>query len=135
MSIELVVYLAAVGLGIGLLIWRLGRSAERPGTDVGNPWLAAGFSLHDELTLFVQAGMPPLAALQTATINPARYLGALDSLGTIAEGKIADLVLLDANPLDDIRNTRRIRAVIVNGCILTRAALDSLLATVRVGTH
>ncbi len=105
------------------------------GTDVGNPWLAAGFSLHDELTLFVQAGMPPLAALQTATINPARYLGALDSLGTIAEGKIADLVLLDANPLDDIRNTRRIRAVIVNGCILTRAALDSLLATVRVGTH
>ena len=105
------------------------------GTDVGNPWLAAGFSIHDELALFVQAGMPPLAALQTATINPARYLGALDSLGTIAEGKIADLVLLDANPLDDIRNTRRIRAVIVNGGILTRAALDSLLATVRVGTH
>ena len=105
------------------------------GTDVGNPWLVAGFSLHDELALFVQAGMPPLAALRTATINPARYFGALDSLGTIAEGKIADLVLLDANPLDDIRNTRRIRSVIVNGRLLTRAALDSLLATVRVRTR
>jgi imidazolonepropionase-like amidohydrolase len=105
------------------------------GTDVGNPWLVAGFSLHDELALFVHAGVTPLAALQAATINAARYLGALDSLGTIAEGKIADLVLLDANPLDDIRNTRRIRAVIVDGRFLTRAALDSLLATVRVRTR
>ncbi|MDP9202022.1 MAG: amidohydrolase family protein [Gemmatimonadota bacterium] len=102
------------------------------GSDVGNPWLVPGYSLHDELALFVQAGMPPLAALQTATINPARYLGALDSLGTIAEGKIADLVLLDGNPLNDIRNTRRIRAVIANGRLLTRPALDSLLGTVQV---
>ena len=101
------------------------------GTDVGNPWLVAGFSLHDQLALFVKAGMPPLAALQTATINPARYFGALDSLGTIAAGKIADLVLLDGNPLNDIRNTRRIRAVVANGRLLHRAALDSLLATVR----
>ncbi len=73
--------------------------------------------------------MSPLAALQTATINPARYLGALDSLGTVAEGKIADLVLLDANPLQDVRNVDRIRAVVANGRLLTRAALDSLLAT------
>ncbi|HUR94414.1 MAG TPA: amidohydrolase family protein [Gemmatimonadales bacterium] len=105
------------------------------GSDLGNPWLVAGYSLHDELALFVQAGMPPLAALQTATINPARYLGALDSLGTIAEGKIADLVLLDGNPLDDIRNTDRIRAVIVNGRLLTRTALDSLLAAMQVTTR
>jgi imidazolonepropionase-like amidohydrolase len=105
------------------------------GSDVGNPWLVAGYSLHDELALFVQAGMPPLAALQTATINPARYLGTVDSLGTIAEGKIADLVLLDGNPLDDIRNTDRIRAVIVNGRLLTRAALDSLLAAMQVTTR
>lgn len=96
---------------------------------------APGYSLHDELALFVQAGMPKLAALQTATVNPAHYLGALDSLGTVSEGKIADLVLLDANPLDDIRNTSRIRAVIVNGRLLTRTALDSLLATVRQQTH
>jgi imidazolonepropionase-like amidohydrolase len=105
------------------------------GTDLGNPWIVAGYSIHDELALFVQAGMPSLAALQTATINPARYFGALDSLGTIAEGRIADLVLLDANPLDDIRNTRRIRAVVVNGHLLTRAALDSLLATVQRRAH
>ena len=101
------------------------------GTDVGNPWLIAGFSLQDELAIFGQAGMPPLAALQTATINPARYFGALDSLGTIAAGKIADLVLLDGNPLKDVRNTRRIRAVVANGRFLTRAALDSLLSAIR----
>ena len=101
------------------------------GTDVGNPWLVAGYSLHDELALFVQAGMAPLAALESATIEPARYLGALDSLGTVATGKIADLVVLDANPLQDIRNLDRIRAVIVNGRLLTRATLDSLLASVR----
>jgi imidazolonepropionase-like amidohydrolase len=100
------------------------------GSDVGNPWLVPGFSLHEELALYVEAGMPPLAALQAATINPARYLGALDSLGTIAEGKLADLVLLDGNPLKDIRNARRISAVIANGRVLTRPALDSLLATV-----
>jgi imidazolonepropionase-like amidohydrolase len=105
------------------------------GSDVGNPWLVAGYSLHDELALFVKAGMPSLAALQTATINPARYLGTLDSLGTIAEGKIADLVVLDGNPLDDIRNTDHPRAVIVNGRLLTRDALDSLLATVRAMSH
>jgi imidazolonepropionase-like amidohydrolase len=101
------------------------------GTDVGNPWLVAGYSLHAELGIFVQAGMPPLAALQTATINPARYLGALDSLGTIEQGKIADLVILDADPLVDIRNVDRIRAVVLNGRLLTRSVLDSLLAVAR----
>jgi len=105
------------------------------GSDVANPWLIAGYSLHDELALFVQAGMSPLAALQTATINPARYLGALDSLGTVVEGKIADLVLLDANPLEDVRNVDRIRAVVANGRLLTRAALDSLLVTARQRTR
>ncbi len=102
------------------------------GTDVGNPWRVAGFSLPGELAVFVQAGMPPLAALQTATINPAKYFGAIDSLGTVAEGKIADLVVLDANPLEDIRNTTRIRAVVVNGRLLTRAAIDSMLAAAEV---
>jgi len=79
--------------------------------------------------------MTPIAALQTATINPARYLGALDSLGTIEQGKIADLVLLDANPLADIRNVDRIRAVVVNGRLLTRSVLDSLLAVARARTR
>lgn len=98
------------------------------GSDVGNPYIFPGFSLHEELALLVEAGLTPMEALQTATRNPARFLGASDSLGTIEAGKMADLVLLDANPLENIRNTRKIRAVIVNGRYLDRAALDKLLA-------
>lgn len=72
-------------------------------------------SLHEELALFVNAGLTPKEALRAATVNPAQFLKAEDSLGTIEPGKLADLVLLDANPLDDIKNTTRIRAVGVNG--------------------
>jgi imidazolonepropionase-like amidohydrolase len=96
------------------------------GTDVGNPLLIPGYSLHRELELLVRAGLTPLAALQAATINPARFLNATDSLGTVAPGKLADLVLLDADPLAAIANTRRIRAVVVNGRLLDRAALDTM---------
>jgi imidazolonepropionase-like amidohydrolase len=74
-----------------------------------------GLTLHEELALLVEAGLTPMEALQTATRNPAEYLNKLDSLGTIEKGKLADLVLLDANPLEDIRNTRKIRAVIIGG--------------------
>ncbi len=99
------------------------------GTDVDNtfPFLFFGFSLHDELALLVKGGLTPLAALQSATLNPARFLGREQELGTIAEGKLADLVLLDANPLDDIRNTKRIAAVVVNGRYLSRPELNTLL--------
>jgi hypothetical protein len=97
------------------------------GTDLGNPSVTPGFSLHDELALFVDGGMTPLDALRTATLNPARYLAATDTMGSIAGGKVADIVLLDANPLDDIRNTMRIHAVIVNGRVLDRARLDGLI--------
>jgi hypothetical protein len=100
------------------------------GTDVSNSYLYPGFSLHDELALFVRAGLTPMEALQTATTNPARYLGLSDSLGTIEKGKIADLVLLEANPLEEIRNTQRIAAVVLNGRLLDRSKLDSLLADV-----
>lgn len=86
-----------------------------------------GFSLHTELEYFVQAGLTPLRALQTATLNPARFLGLQEQLGTVRQGKLADLVLLDANPLEDIRNTRKITAVILNGRLLLRADLDALL--------
>lgn len=92
-----------------------------------------GFALQRELTLLVENGLTPLQALQAATINPARYLGATDSLGTIAPGKLADLVLLDGNPLTDIHNTQRIRAVIANGRVFDRAALDELLRDVARG--
>jgi len=98
------------------------------GTDVGNPYCFPGFSLHDELGLLVQTGLTPIEALQSATINPARFLGKEQEIGTVEEGKIADLVLLDANPLQDISNTQRINAVVVNGRLLDRAALDALLA-------
>jgi imidazolonepropionase-like amidohydrolase len=84
-------------------------------TDVGIPMLVPGISLHEELVLLVEAGLTPLEALRAATLNPARVLGSADSLGTIEAGKLADLVLLDANPLADIGNTRRIRAVIADG--------------------
>jgi len=89
--------------------------------------MIAGFCVHDELATMVRGGMTPLAALQTATINPARYLGRETASGTVAPGRSADLVVLDANPLDDIANLRRIRAVVAAGRFLDRRALDQLL--------
>ena len=101
------------------------------GSDSPNPYVYPGFSLHDELGLLVRAGLTPAEALRTATINPAGFLGLTDSLGTVAQGKVADLVLLDANPLSDIANTKRIRAVIQGGRLLKRSALDTMLARAR----
>jgi Amidohydrolase family len=97
-------------------------------TDVGIPAVIPGISLHEELVLLVKAGLTPLEALRTATLNPARVFGMKDSLGTIETGKVADLVLLDANPLEDIANTQRIRAVVADGRLYRRADLDRLLA-------
>ncbi|MGB0035616.1 MAG: amidohydrolase family protein [Candidatus Acidiferrales bacterium] len=91
-----------------------------------------GFSLHHELERFVAAGLTPLEALQTATINPAKFLGKTADFGTVESGKIADLVLLDANPLDDIRNTQKISAVVANGRYFSRADLDRILRDVEV---
>jgi len=91
-----------------------------------------GFSLHEELARFVQAGLTPMEALQTATRNPAQFLGKLSEVGTIETGKIADLVLLDANPLDDIHNTRKIRAVVLSGRYFLRTDLDEMLHQVEV---
>ena len=108
---------------------RLMRAARVPmlaGTDVGNPFVVPGWSLHHELELLVSAGLTPLEALQAATLSPALFLEATDSLGTVAAGKLADLVLLGANPLDDIRNSRAIRGVMLNGRWYDRAALDAL---------
>ena len=97
------------------------------GTDVSatNP-VRAGTGLHQELALLVEAGFTPLEALQTATRNPAQYFGRLEQMGTIEAGKIADLVLLDEDPLKDIRNLGRIRGVMLHGKYLDRAALDHL---------
>jgi imidazolonepropionase-like amidohydrolase len=100
------------------------------GTDTPNPYCFPGFSLHDELGFMVQAGLTPLQALQTATINSAEFLGLSKTFGTIEKGKVADLVLLDANPLEDIANTKRIAAVVSSGRVFDRQALDDLLAVV-----
>jgi len=105
------------------------------GTDVLNPFCFPGFSLHDELRLLVQAGLTPLAALQSATLNPARFLGREKDLGTIEKGKLADLVVLDANPLADIGNTGRIHAVVVGGRLLNRKELDELLVTAEAAAN
>ncbi len=89
-----------------------------------------GFSLHTELECFVQAGFTPMEALQTATLNPAKFLGLQSQMGTVEKGKLANLVLLDANPLEDIKNTRKIAAVVLNGRLLDRAELDQVLSQV-----
>jgi imidazolonepropionase-like amidohydrolase len=100
------------------------------GTDTAYGYPVPGFALHDELGLFVQAGLTPMEALRTATYNPAKYFGLLNSLGTVEPGKIADLVLLKANPLDNIGNTKKIEAVVVNGRYFPRDHLDKLLVDV-----
>ena len=100
------------------------------GTDTMVPHVVPGFSLHEELALLVEAGLTPLESLRTATLSPAKFLGKSESMGTIERGKVADLVLLDANPLLDIANTRRIGAVVLNGRYLPRSTLDSKLAEV-----
>jgi len=106
--------------GVGLLA----------GTDTAGPYCFPGFGLHDELALFVRGGLSPMEALRTATYNPAEFFGKLDSMGTIEQGKIADLVLLEANPLEDISNTQKIAAVVVGGKIFEKTALQKMLAQV-----
>ena len=86
----------------------------------------AGFSLHDELAAFVDAGLTPFAALETATINPVKYLELKDK-GTIEAGKIADMILLDKNPLVDIHNTKAIMGIFKNGVFYTKEAGSKML--------
>ena len=99
------------------------------GTDVGNAFCFPGFSLHDELALLVESGLTPLAALQAATSNAAILMDATDRYGSVAKGKIADLVLLDADPLQDIHNTSKISEVFLDGKEFNRTALDEILET------
>jgi len=91
-----------------------------------NPFLFHGFSLLDELDLYVKIGLTPREALYTATVAPPRFFGLEDQDGTIAVGRRADLVLLDANPLEDLATLRRPRAVIAGGQVLDRQALDDM---------
>ncbi|MGI9172637.1 MAG: amidohydrolase family protein [Chthoniobacterales bacterium] len=96
------------------------------GTDAPMPLVYPGFSLHDELELLVECGLTPLDALRAATSEPAKFLGRDGEFGSIAVGQRADMILLEADPLQDIRNLRRIRAVILGGRLLRQADLKLL---------
>lgn len=105
------------------------------GSDVSVLNIYPGFSIHDELALFVsELGMTPAEALERATLRSARFLRIADSVGSIERGKIADLVLLDADPLQDIRNTKRIAAVVLRGTVYDAQAITKLLDSVRTAT-
>lgn len=97
------------------------------GTDSPMPGVYPGFALHEEMELLVESGLTPREALYSATLEPARFLGIADTSGSVAVGKRADLVLLDADPTTDIHNARRINAVLLGGRLLRRADLDALL--------
>jgi imidazolonepropionase-like amidohydrolase len=113
--------------------WKLTEELHRAGvsllvgSDSLDPFVFPGQSLHKELAEFVRAGFTPAEALQAATRGAAEFLGRERDFGTVETGKIADLVLLDANPLEDIANVRKVFAVIRNGQYLDKAALDSML--------
>ncbi len=112
-------------------LWKAGVPLMA-GSDSPEWFLAQGFSIHDELETFVKAGLTPFAAIQTATVNTAAYLGVSQNKGTIEVGKQADLILLDQNPLEDIRHTRSIRAVFQGKNRYDAQALKQLLQDARV---
>lgn len=118
---RLAMYLAFVGdmhrAGVGILA----------GTDTPNPYCLPGFGIHDELALLVEAGMTPVEALRAATWSPAEFFNATDRFGAVRPGLAADLLMLDANPLDDIHNSTKIASVVVRGRVLDRKALDAML--------
>jgi imidazolonepropionase-like amidohydrolase len=99
------------------------------GTDSPDPYVFPGFSLHDELVLLVQSGLTPAQALRAATYNAALFMGKSE-YGTADKGMVADLVLLDADPLLDIHNTQRISAVVLGGKLFLRKDLDQMLQQV-----
>lgn len=107
-------------------LWKAGVPLMA-GSDSPEWFLVQGFSIHDELATFVSAGMSPYAALETATKHPLTYLGLIKTKGTVEQGKDADLLLLDRNPLEDITHTRSIDAVIIHGVLYDHANRERLL--------
>lgn len=96
-----------------------------PGTDAVIPGVVYGFSLHDELRLMVAAGLSNRQVLEAATRLPAEFLGVAGDRGTVEVGRAADLILLDADPLEDVANAQRIFAVVLGGRYLSRTELDA----------
>lgn len=110
---------------LGFRNYLTGSDASQNGNILGVQ-LQPGFSLLQEIVLLARGGLTPLEALQAATLNPAKFLKATDSLGTVATGKLADVVLLDDNPLTNIHNVLKIHGVVANGRYFDRATLDQL---------
>jgi imidazolonepropionase-like amidohydrolase len=105
------------------------------GTDLSVPYTYPGSSVHDEMKLFVTAGLTPLQALQTAVTHPVKYFGLERTMGGVRQGKLAELVLLDGNPLLDIGNTDRIAAVITHGKVIRKPELDAMLLQAERAAH
>ena len=105
------------------------------GTDCPIFFLTPGRSLHEELAVLVEAGLSPLEALRTATLNPARYFGMEGELGSLKEGMWADLLILNANPLENIAHTTDINAVVKQGTLYDRAKLDEILTRLDQNTN
>lgn len=116
------------------LLRRMQRKGVRilAGTDTPNAYCMPGFALHRELALFVEAGLTPAEALRTATWNPVEFLRLTQDYGSIEPGKVADMVVLDANPLISIDSTKRIHAVMRSGRLLDSDSLSSMLEGVRI---
>jgi imidazolonepropionase-like amidohydrolase len=114
-------------------IYRLVALAKRAkteilaGTDTGDPYVAPGAALHDELEQLVEAGLTPREALEAATLAPARFFEAEKQMGSVEKGKLADMVLLNGNPLEDIRNVGKVEAVFTHGRYYARKDLDRML--------
>jgi imidazolonepropionase-like amidohydrolase len=104
------------------------------GSDAPQWWNVPGFSAHRELKSLVAAGFTPYQALQTGTVNPARYFGTSASTGTVARGMRADLLLLDANPITDVGNTTKIAGVMLNGLWMSRQEIDKRLKALETPT-
>lgn len=118
-------------IGFNILLVKAFKEAGVPivaGTDAGTSGIVWGFSLHDEIELLVKAGLTTKEALASATRLPATWLGIEDKIGTVETGKYADLILLDANPLDDISNTRKIAGVFVDGKWLNSEKINAMLS-------
>jgi len=97
------------------------------GTDLMCPGLVPGYSVHEEMEIWQEAGIPPADILRSATLVPAQFMGLGDRLGSIAVGKTASMVLVRANPLEDIRNAQQIESVFLRGRYFSREDLDQLL--------
>jgi imidazolonepropionase-like amidohydrolase len=119
------------------LVW-LAKQAKTEilaGTDTGDPYVIPGVALHDELEQLVEAGLTPREALEAATLAPARFFETEKEMGAIEKGKLADMVLLNGDPLNDIRNVRKVEAVFTHGRLYARKDLDAILDAAATPAH